>query len=120
MLGFDGFRYSLFTNVCRSLFEKHKLLFSFLLCTKIMQHSDTLAAADYRFLLAGGSPALAEPSLPNPAPDWLSDKAWADIHDLSKLSAFQGFASHFSSLVSVSTPNYFVFYSSFVVVVVVP
>jgi dynein heavy chain len=47
------FTESLYANVSRSLFERHKLLFSFLLAVKIMAHAGTIDAAEWRFLLAG-------------------------------------------------------------------
>ena len=53
----DYITYSLYNNVCRSLFEKHKLMFSLLLCTRIMQGSGHLDMDEWRFLIAGGSSA---------------------------------------------------------------
>merc|ERR1719281_2359742 len=49
----DFFRYTLYCNICRSLFEKHKLLFSFLLCVRIQLAVNDLSMNDYRFLLTG-------------------------------------------------------------------
>jgi len=34
----EAFTYALFITVCRSLFEAHKLMFSFLLAIKILQN----------------------------------------------------------------------------------
>lgn len=34
--------YNLYSNVCRSLFEKHKLMFAFLLCVRIMMNEDKI------------------------------------------------------------------------------
>lgn len=105
------FTYSLYCSVCRSLFEKDKLLFSFLLCSKVPKPRSTalcsslltlllrsapqimfafneLDAAEYRFLLTGGV-ALDNPH-PNPVPSWLPDKAWNELCRLSDLPAFAG------------------------------
>jgi dynein heavy chain len=72
----DYFTLSLYQNVCRSLFERHKLLFSFLLCVKIMMGSNEINIEEWRFFLAGVSGAIDEK--PNPT-DWLDDLEWAEM-----------------------------------------
>jgi dynein heavy chain len=73
----DYFTFLLYSNVCRSLFERHKLLFSFLLCTRLMQNEGLVDHHTWRFLLSGG---LTTPEvLPNPAPAWLPERAWQEV-----------------------------------------
>lgn len=47
---------------------------------------------EWRYLLSGGS---IQVTTENPAPDWLSDRAWRDILALSNLPAFSSFADDF-------------------------
>ncbi len=39
---------------------------------------------------------MSEVGRPNPAPAWLTDKAWVEIVNLSGLKTFAGFAEHFA------------------------
>ncbi|CAJ1434663.1 unnamed protein product, partial [Effrenium voratum] len=77
----DTFRYTLYCNICRSLFEKHKTLFSFLLCMRLLLSSDEADYDDYRFLLTGGV-SLEDPP-PRPA-DWVPDRCWGELFRLSR------------------------------------
>lgn len=86
------FTISIYNNVCRSLFEKDKLLFSFLLTIGIMKGKDQIDDEVWRFLLTGGV-ALDNPH-PNPAPDWLSDKSWAELVRASSLTHLHGLMEH--------------------------
>lgn len=113
----DFFTFRLYSNVCRSMFERHKLMFAFLLCARIMMNeeqidmvsnspllgehtshklqvcSDRCCQAEWRYLLSGGIPSQ---SLPNPAPRWLSERAWLDIQGLSALHNFSDLAASFT------------------------
>ncbi|XP_053383461.1 dynein axonemal heavy chain 3-like [Mercenaria mercenaria] len=93
----DHFTNSIYKNVCRSLFEKDKLLFSFILCVNILKGQNNPAAGRvdediWRFLLTGGV-ALENPH-PNPAPEWLSDKSWGEIVRASNLPSLKGLFEH--------------------------
>ncbi|BBN11637.1 hypothetical protein Mp_5g13570 [Marchantia polymorpha subsp. ruderalis] len=74
----EYFTYSLYVNVCRSLFEKHKLMFSMMLCIKILQGKGEVDSLEWRFLLSGGISSVL--TLKNPAPDWLTDKDFVTHH----------------------------------------
>jgi dynein heavy chain len=87
---------NLYRNVSRSLFVKDKLLFSFLICLKIMDEKladkGGVNIAEIRFLMTGGTTVILD--RPNPAGEgtWLSNKAWAGIMQMSKeLKIFEGF-----------------------------
>lgn len=91
----DHFTQNLYENICRSLFEAHKLLFSFILTVKVLFGSRSMDHDEWRYYLAGPSGAID--IVKNPT-DWLGDLEWAEaykqIYGLSKLPAFLGF-DHF-------------------------
>ncbi|XP_030585284.1 LOW QUALITY PROTEIN: dynein heavy chain 1, axonemal-like [Archocentrus centrarchus] len=88
----EFFTFSLYSNICRSLFEKHKLMFAFLLCTRIMMNDNKIDMAEWRYLLSGGMPVR---ELNNPPVSWLSERAWQDILGLSTLKNFSNLAESF-------------------------
>ncbi|XP_069761611.1 dynein axonemal heavy chain 3 isoform X2 [Narcine bancroftii] len=88
----ENFTLSVYNNVCRSLFEKDKLLFSLLLNVGLLKDKGEVNEGVWRFLLTGGV-ALDNP-YPNPASEWLSDKSWAEIVRASSLPEFHGLMDH--------------------------
>uniref|UniRef100_A0A3Q2Y6N0 Uncharacterized protein n=1 Tax=Hippocampus comes TaxID=109280 RepID=A0A3Q2Y6N0_HIPCM len=75
----DHFTYNLFCNVCRSLFEKDKLLFSFILCYSdvSIRSKGEIEYSDLIFLMTGG--VGLQNTLANPDPSWLQEKSWDEI-----------------------------------------
>ncbi|DBA03742.1 TPA: hypothetical protein N0F65_004159 [Lagenidium giganteum] len=85
----DSATYSLYKNICRSLFEEHKLLFSFLLTIKLLQGQNKIDSLEWRFLISGSTPHSIE--APNPDTSWIEDRTWREVCALSTLPAFEQF-----------------------------
>jgi len=82
-----------YREVTRSLFEKHKILFAFLMASTILRIDNALDPAEWTFLLTGLSgQALQE--IPNPDPVFLSEAAWETILHASNLPNFNGLAEN--------------------------
>jgi dynein heavy chain, axonemal len=93
----DHFTNSIYVNVCRSLFEKDKLLFSILLTTGLLRSKQAMNEEEWRFLLTGGV-AFGD-AVPNPAADWLSERSWSELLRLNNVStgAFKNLRTHFEA-----------------------
>jgi dynein heavy chain len=89
----EYFTFSLYSNVCRSLFERHKLLFSIIMCARILMNRGEIDMQEWKFLIVGGTSAPEE--LDNPASDWVSERMWMDIGMLPNLPKFADFARSF-------------------------
>ncbi|XP_070695267.1 dynein axonemal heavy chain 12 [Pempheris klunzingeri] len=89
----EHFTYNLYCNVCRSLFERDKLLFSFLLCSCLLLAKEEIDYSDFMFLLTGG--VGLQNTTPNPDPSWLQDKSWDEICRANELSGMQGIKEAF-------------------------
>ncbi|KAM9785999.1 dynein axonemal heavy chain 12-like [Neosynchiropus ocellatus] len=100
----DYFTYNLYSNVCRSLFEKDKLLFSFLLCCNLLLAKNNIDYGDLMFFLTGG--VGLQNTLANPDPSWLQEKSWDEICRASDLPGLHGVKEAFMENAADFRPIY--------------
>lgn len=82
------FTQNLYSNVCRSIFEKDKLLFSFLLTAKIRESQGKLNSVQYK-LLVETMTGLENPlGQPNMCKEWLPNSIWNKICTYSQRDCF--------------------------------
>jgi len=82
---------TVYANVARGLFEKDKLVFSFMICSDIMKQSGTISEMEWNYFLRG-SAGVEVKETSKPDVHWLSEQDWNSCCSLeSCLSNFEGF-----------------------------
>ena len=85
----DFFTRSVYRNVCRSLFEKDKLIFSLVLSVGILRADNKISEDLWGFLLTGG--VALRNIHPNPDSKWLTEKSWSEVVRATALSGLKDF-----------------------------
>jgi len=88
----------MFRTVCRGLFEAHKAIYAFLICTSIKRNGFKpedieIPPEEWDFLMRGTVAPADAKAPPNPAPETITDAQWDGVRTLdSTLERFQGIA----------------------------
>ena len=97
---------NIYTNIARGLFEKHKLVFSAMLCTEILRPTGAIDPAAFGYFLRGaGAGDRERPERPECA--WLKEATWKAVFDLETdvNAIFAGVALDFAKAPMVLTIN---------------
>lgn len=94
----DGFTRNLYNNVCRSIFEKDKLLFSFILTARILLGTGQVEMRHFAHLMTNAKESPNTP--PNPNPKWIPDNLWLNFLRLEELKELKGIVDSFRNNMS--------------------
>jgi dynein heavy chain len=84
----DSITFKTFRWAMRGLFQRHQMIFTALLCFRILLADKTVQAVRMdEFLQLLRCPRSM--AMPNPAPEWLSDSSWGAAAGLASLDAFK-------------------------------
>jgi dynein heavy chain len=94
----DYCSYYVYLTISRSLFEEHRLIYSFLCCTSIMRAKGAIHESSWNFLLRGcGALAGSIGEGANPDDAWITAAGWEMLNALEMLipERFTGFCDDF-------------------------
>mmetsp|Transcript_6953 Transcript_6953/g.8584 ORF Transcript_6953/g.8584 Transcript_6953/m.8584 type:complete len:2263 (-) Transcript_6953:99-6887(-) len=82
--------FNVYESTCVGLFERHKILFSFQLCFKILEKDGSVNKEEFDFFCRGG--VVADRANQQPAPAWLNPETWDNVSELNSITSFDGLA----------------------------
>ena len=83
----------LYNNICRGLFNTHKLIFSFMIATRILLQSRDISVPEWNLLLKGVMIDGDIKNIKNPDPQLITDKTWRMVLNLDCMSPnYEGIA----------------------------
>ena len=71
-----------YNNICRGLFNNHKLIFSFMIATRILIKSGGISMSEWNLYLKGVMIDGDIKNIKNPDPSVISEKAWRFVLNL--------------------------------------
>tara|TARA_B100000795_G_C22806619_1_gene445355 strand:- start:150 stop:14669 length:14520 start_codon:yes stop_codon:yes gene_type:complete len=81
--------YKVYRYINRGLYEEHKLLFVFILATRILVKDEVISQGDVDLFLRGGAAlSMDSPGVRKKPFTWLSDEAWLNVSELSNKHSF--------------------------------
>lgn len=79
----EHLNFIVYTKLCQSIFENHKLLFSFLFSINLMKIDREINDEEWLFFLT--STLRSEKIIPNKFSDWLPEKSWMELMKYKEL-----------------------------------
>uniref|UniRef100_A0A8D8RBM8 Dynein heavy chain 2, axonemal n=1 Tax=Cacopsylla melanoneura TaxID=428564 RepID=A0A8D8RBM8_9HEMI len=91
----DHFTYAVYKSTCPGLYEHHKLLFSFLMCVRILSENKdqkdlVFSTKEYEFLLRGVVRVNNLNQTSTSKPDWITESQWDDLTLVAEMPGFRG------------------------------
>ena len=72
----EGITKSTYNNICRGLFESHKMIYSFLICSSIERNKGIISNSNWNFLLRGADIYDKSEQPQNPMPNLIKEPSW--------------------------------------------
>ena len=87
----DGITSTMYKNIGRGLFERHKLCFSFMLCVEIMKQAEEVSPLEWNLFIRGLLPLEKDRPAKPTAATWMDDNTWNLLVDVEEaLPAYAG------------------------------